>query len=105
MAACNPAIDAVFMLNANQIVPVEIEELRGPFIRGNILLLLLQTHLLWIFIAGLRIVDGDREQPAAAEFGCERGAQVRRKRGDAALARHIVADKRNARWQGQAATC
>ena len=51
LAARNPAIDAVFMLQADKIVAVEIEEFRGPLVGGKILLLQFKTHLLRIFVA------------------------------------------------------
>ena len=51
VAARRPAVDAIFMLNADQIVAVEIKEFRGPFVGAQILLLQLQTHLLWILVA------------------------------------------------------
>ncbi len=64
MAACGSAINAIFVLHANKIVAIEIQEIRGPFIGAQILLLQFQTHLLWVLVAGIGVVDRNREQPA-----------------------------------------
>ncbi len=45
VAAGNAAIDSVFMLHADEIVAIEIEELRSPLIRGQVFLLQFQAHL------------------------------------------------------------
>ena len=103
VAARGPAVDAVFMLQADEIVAIEVKKIGGPLIRGNVLLRQFQAHLLRIIVAGIGIVDGDSEQASFAVFGCERGAQVGRERGNAALARQIIPHKRDARGQRQAA--
>ena len=103
VAARGAAVDAVFMLQADQIVAIEVEKIRSPLIGGNVLLRQLQAHLFRIIVAGIGIVDGDGEQASFSVFGCERGAQVGRESGNATLARQIISNKRNARGQRQAA--
>ena len=103
MAARGAAIDAIFMLQAHQIVAVEVEEIGGPLIGGNVFLGQLQAHLFRIVVARIGIVDGNRKQASLSVFCCQRSAQVGGESGNAALPRQIVSDKSNARGQRQAA--
>ena len=101
MAARAAAVDAVFMLQADQIVAIEIEEIGRPLIGGDVFLRQFQAHLLWIVVTRIRIVDGNGKQASFSVFGRERGAQIGRECGNAALARQIVSDKCDARGQRQ----
>ena len=103
VAARGAAVDAVFMLQADKIVAIEVQEIGGPLIGGNILLRQFQAHLLRIIVARIGIVDGNGKQASFSVFGCERVAQVGRESGNAALARQIIPNKSNARGQRQAA--
>src|SRR5579863_2511755 len=87
------------MLQTDQIVAIEVEEIGGPLIRGDVLLLQLQTHKFRIIVAGIGIVDGNGEQASFSVFGRERAAQVGREGSYATLARQIVPNKRNTRGQ------
>ena len=51
MIARYATIDAVLMLKADQVIAVEVEEFRGPFVGTEIFLFKLQAHLLRIHIA------------------------------------------------------
>ncbi len=103
MTAGDSAVDAIFVLQANKIVAIEVEEISGPLIGGNVLLCQLQTHLLRIVVAGFGIVDGNGEQASFTVFGCQSVTQVGRESGNAALARQIVSNKSDARGQRHAA--
>ena len=54
VTARDPAVDAIFMLQANKIVAIEVEEIGGPLIGGKVLLLQFQAHLFGIFVARIR---------------------------------------------------
>ena len=62
VAARGPAIDAVFMLQTDEIVAIEVQEISGPLIGGNVLLVQFQAHLFRIIVARIGIVDGNGEQ-------------------------------------------
>ena len=66
------AVDAIFMLQANKIVAVEVEEISGPLIGGQIFLVKFQAHLLRVFVARIGIVDGNGKQAPLSVFGGER---------------------------------
>ena len=103
VAARGAAEDAIFMLQTDEIVAIEIQEIGGPLIGGKVLLRQLQAHLLRIVVAGIGIVDGNGKQAPFSVFGCERVAQVGRESGDAALARQIIPNKSDTRGQRQGA--
>jgi hypothetical protein len=97
MASRNSSKDAVLVLQADQVIPIEIEEFGSTLIRGAIFLLKLDAYLFGILIAGVWIVDRNCEEVATAKLGCHRSAQVRCERGNATLSWQIVADKSDAR--------
>ncbi len=51
VAARGAAVDSVFMLQANQVVAIEVKKIGGPLIGGNVLLRQFQAHLLRIIVA------------------------------------------------------
>ena len=57
VAARDSAINAIFMLKADQIVAIEIEKLRGPLVGSQIFLFEFQAHLLRILVVRFGIVD------------------------------------------------
>jgi hypothetical protein len=89
------------MLQAYEIVAIEIQEIGGPLIGGNVFLRQLQAHLFRIVVARIGIVDGNGKQAPFSVFGCERGAQVGRESSNAALPRQIIPNERNARGKGR----
>jgi hypothetical protein len=88
VAARGAAVDAVFMLQADKIVAIEVQEICGPLIGGNVFLRQLQAHLFRIIVAGIGIVDGNGKEASFSVFGCERG-------GECSVHRSVV----NEKWQ------
>jgi len=91
-------INAVFMLHADQVVSLKLENSAARFIRGQIFLLKFKSHFLRVIVGRFRVIYGieraDRCQTP------RRHSQVRSKRGDA----HCVAGssrKRDTRRQGK----
>src|SRR5271155_1819599 len=101
MAASRPSEDPVLMLQADQIVAVEVKKVGGAFIRGAILLVKFESDYFGILIAGVWIVHWDRKQSASAIFSSDCGAQVRGKSSDPALPGQVVADEGEACRQRQ----
>jgi hypothetical protein len=96
-----PSKYSVFMLQANQIVAIEIEKISRALIRRAILLLKFEPNGLRVFIARFQVVDGDRKHPIYAVLGTHGSAEIGGEGGDTALPREIVADESNARRQRQ----
>ena len=71
VAACIAAVNAIFMLQADQVIAIEVEEIGGALVGRKVFLGNLQAHLLWIVVARIEIVDGNREQPSLSVFGRE----------------------------------
>jgi hypothetical protein len=99
-----PSKNAVFMLQTNQIVPIEIEKFCSTFVRGEIFLLNFHPHTIGIFVARFRIVHRDCEETSTAIFRRDGRAEIRRKRRNAALPGEIVSDNGDARGQRQRCT-
>ena len=96
VAAGLPAEDAVLELQAHQIDVVDVQEVGGAPVGVDVLLGQLEANAGRIVVAGLGVVDG---QGDARRFGICRGdrlAEIRGERRDAALPRHVVADKGDA---------
>ena len=62
------------MLQTNKVIAIEVEKLRGSLIGRKLLLRKLQSNLLRVLVARVRIVDRDRKKASFTEFGSERGA-------------------------------
>ncbi len=85
MTAGSSAEDAVFVLQANEVHAVDIQEVGGASVGVNILLNQFKANPGRVGVAGLDVVDGQGNIGRALIFG-----------GDAALARQLVADESNA---------
>ena len=95
MTAGGSAEDSEFVLEADDIDVADVEEIRGPQIRKNILFFHFEANHVRVLVAALNIVDRNREALALRVrvcYGCE---QVGRKRSDAALTWQVVTDKSN----------
>src|SRR6185437_220462 len=68
MAPRSAAKDAIFMLQADEVIAVEVEKFCCPLVGTHIFLRNLQPYLFWIFIARVRIVDRDREESLSPIF-------------------------------------
>src|SRR5579859_7084082 len=87
VAAGGASEDAVFMLQTNEVIAIEVEELRGSLVRSNIFLRQFQANLFGVFIARIRIVDWNCKEATNPELSTESVAQVGRECGDPAFAR------------------
>src|SRR3990167_6847553 len=96
MTARPPTEDAIFVLQAHEIYVVGMQEVGSAEIRVNILLRQFKSNPCRIGVAGLDVVDGQGNARCSAVFGGDGLTQVGGERGDAALARQVVADKPNA---------
>ena len=96
MAARPPAEDAVLVLQAHEVDVVDIQEVGGAAIGVDILFRQFKANAGRIGVAGFDVVDGQRDAGGLAVFGGDGLAQIGGEGGDAALARQVVADERNA---------
>jgi hypothetical protein len=55
------SVNAVFMLNADQVIAFEIEKLSGSLIRGQIFLIYYLAHLAGIVVFRIRIIHWNRK--------------------------------------------
>src|SRR5437867_9826710 len=95
MTARAPTEDAIFVLQADEIYIVGVQEVGGAEIRVNILLRQFKSNARRIRVAGLDVVDRQGNTRCVSVFGSDCLTQVGGERGDAALARQIVAYEPN----------
>ena len=93
VTAGGPAENAELVLQADDVHVADVEEVRGAQIGRQVLLLNLKANHFRVFVAALDIVHRHRETLALRMRGCDGCKQVGRERGDAALARQVVADE------------
>jgi hypothetical protein len=93
-------VDPVFVLQANEVVPVEVKELRGPLIRCPIFLVKLQSHLAGILVTRVRIVNGYREKPFSTVLRGHSCAQIGGECRNATTAGKVVSDEGDSRRNG-----
>src|SRR5450432_3641935 len=117
VAAGRSAKNAVFVLQADHVHIVEIEELCRSFIRTQIVLRKRPSNPRWIRIAFICIVHRERQQSGTSVLRGNCTAQVRGESGYSTLTWEIVSDhgdpagqfgmrrwcRRSARWRGSAA--
>ena len=93
MTAGGPAENAELVLQADDVHVADVEEVRGAQIGRQVLLLNLEANHFRVLVATWNVVDRHREALALRDARCDGGKQVGRERGNAALARQVVADK------------
>jgi hypothetical protein len=93
VAAGRPAEYAELVLERDQIHAAGVQEVRRSLVRVQLLLLNLEANGIRILVRPLGVVDRDREALALGMPRCHRSEQVRCKSGNAALARHVVAQE------------
>ena len=93
MTAGRPAENAELVLQADDVHVADIEEVRGAQIGRQVLLLNFEANHLRVLVAARNVVDRYGEALALGVRACDGGKQVGRERGNAALARQVVADK------------
>ena len=92
MAARRSPVNAELVLNAEHVDAVDVQEIGCASIRIEIGLRDLEAHSRRICVSPARIVHRQDEPVDGRELGGERVRQMRRERGDAALARHVIAE-------------
>ena len=95
VAARPPAKNSIFELQANEIDVVDIQEIGGASIRLNIFFRQFKSNAGRVSVAAFDVVDGQRDARGVAVFGGDGLAEIGGERGNAALARQVVTDKRN----------
>src|ERR671930_1210263 len=95
MAAGPPAENAILELQAHEIYIIDIQEVGGATIRIDILLGELESDPGWVSVAAFHVVNRHGDARCVAVFGGDGLTQVGGKRGNTALARQVVSDKRN----------
>src|SRR4051794_21096735 len=95
MAAHRPTEDSEFVLQADDIDVADVQEVRRAYVRREILILDFEPDHFRVVITAFDVVDR-HAQALALWMGRSYGTkQVRSERGDAALARQMVAHKRD----------
>ena len=95
MAAGRSAEDSELVLDRHNVHLAGVQEVGGAPVRTQVLLLNLEANDVRIPIAALDVIDRHREASAFRMARRHRSQQVGRKRGDAAFARQVVAEKRD----------
>jgi hypothetical protein len=95
VAAGRPAENPEFVLERDHVHIAGVQEAGGPPVSPQVLLLNLEANDVGIPVAALDVVDRHREAPALGMPRGHRLKQVGRKRGNAAFARQVVAEKRD----------
>lgn len=88
--------DTVFELEAGKVHVVDVQEVRSPAVGIDIFLRQLEPNTLGVIITRLNVVHGEGNERPVAVFRGHGLTEIRREGGDAALARKVVADERNA---------
>ena len=99
VAARATAVDAVFMLQANKVVAVEVEKVGSTLVGVALFLLQFQAHLIGVIVLRMRIVHGDSKQTFLPVLSRKGSAEVGGKRRNSALAGEIVPHECDARGQ------
>ena len=93
VAAGRSAVDSELVLDRDNVHVAGVQEVGGAPVRTQVLLLNLEANHVRISIAALDVIDRHREASALGMPRRHRSQQVGRKRGDAAFARQVVAEK------------
>jgi hypothetical protein len=93
VAARRAAEDAVFMLQANEVHVVAVEEISGASIGGGVALRDFEADARRIVVARFGVVDRQREARRVRVGGGDGFTQVGGEGRDAALPRHVIADE------------
>ena len=97
MAAGRTAENSELVLDRDNVHVAGVQEVGGAPVRLQILFFNLEANDVRILIAPIDVVDRDREAPALGMPRRHSPQQVGGKRGNAALARQVVAEKRDVR--------
>jgi hypothetical protein len=88
-----PAENTELMLQADNVYVADVEEVRGTQIGRQVLLLNLEANDLRGFVAISNVIHRHRETLALGMGSCDGREQVRRERGNATLARQVIANE------------
>src|SRR5579884_3182764 len=83
------------MLQADNVNVADIQKVGGAQIRRQVLLLNFEANHLRVVVSSGDVVHGHAEALALRMRSRNRGQQVRRERGNAALAGQVIADERD----------
>ena len=92
VTARRAAEDPELMLQAENINIVDVQKIRGPPIRCDLLLRNLEPHAFGVVVSILRVIDGHHEDLSLAVRSDECIGQVSSERSNPALTRQRVAD-------------
>src|SRR6266536_4206386 len=95
VTAGGPAENAELVLQADDVHVADVEEVRGPQIGRQVLLLNLETNYFRVLVATFNVIDRHRETLALVMRSRDGREQIRRECGYAAHARKVVANKSN----------
>ena len=93
VAARRAAVNAVLVLEADDVGVAEVEKVGRAAIRVEVLLCELETHLRRVLVALGHVVDRDDAAVDRRILSRDSAAQIGGEGGDAALARQVVADE------------
>lgn len=91
-----PSKDAILVLQRDDVDIVDIQKIGGASIRLDILFRQLESNARRVLVTGFDIVDRQRNARRPRIFRRHCLTQVCREGGNAALARQVVANKRDA---------
>src|ERR1700753_3510561 len=97
MASRSSPENAVLVLQADKIIPIEIEKFSSTFIGGTIILPNFDSYPFGILIAGIRIIHRNCEKTIISEFTGYRGTEICRERGNTTLSGKIIPNECDAR--------
>ena len=93
MATSRPAENSELVLQADDVGPADVEEIRCPQIGGQVLFLDFEANLRRILVAALKVVDRHRKALGSGGGGSHRRQEVGSEGSDAAFARQAVAQE------------
>ncbi|HLH10079.1 MAG TPA: hypothetical protein VKW78_22780 [Terriglobales bacterium] len=95
VASRSAAEDPVFMLQADQIYLVDVEKVRRPLIRSEIILKQFEADTWRIFVAGEDVVHRKHKAVTLTKLGSQRLTKIGGERSNPTLSRQVVADDGN----------
>lgn len=106
MATCRSAVDAEFMLDAEDVGVVEVEKIGGAAVGVQIFFEHLEAHSRWILVTFELVVDGTCKTLGSGDRVADRFTQIMREGGNAAAPRLVTPDKSNApQWRNHTQDC
>jgi len=95
MAAGPAAEDSVLMLHTHDVDGVDVQEVRSAAVRCDVALADLEADPCRVCVTLSSVVHCKREAVELGKLGGDGVAEIGRERGDAALARQVIAEHRD----------